>query len=125
VHKVLIVDDDPSGTQLLATLLKLEGFDAVPLENWVDPIKDIKQQQPELVIMDVRLRGKSGLDLLAKIRTHPDPDLARTPVLMMSVDDHRVESKQAGAEGFVAKPFDLPTLMAAIGKIKEGSVSNN
>jgi DNA-binding response OmpR family regulator len=124
VRKVLIIDDDASGTQLLATLLKLEGFEALPLEDWEDPVRDIERQQPDLVIMDVRLRGKNGFEILERARTHLNPDVAHTPVLMMSVDDHRVQSRQAGADGFIAKPFNLSALMESIRKIEEGRISN-
>jgi DNA-binding response OmpR family regulator len=124
VSKVMIVDDDSAGTQLLATLLQLEGYDPLPLQDWKDPIQDIELQRPNLIVMDVRLRGKDGFEVLAKIRSHPDPDLARTPVLMMSVDDHRVRSRQSGADGFISKPFDLTALAESIRKIEEGSISN-
>jgi DNA-binding response OmpR family regulator len=116
----MIVDDDPSGTRLLATLLRLEGYEALQLEDWADPEKDIERQRPDLIIMDVRLRSRSGFDLLAAIRSAPDPVLARTPVLMMSVDDHRVQSRRAGANGFVAKPFDLAALARAIREVEGG-----
>jgi DNA-binding response OmpR family regulator len=123
VPKVLIVDDDASGTQLLATLLRLEGHEALPLQDWGDPARDVEQYRPDLVIMDVRLGSRSGLDLLEEIRALQDPFVARTPVLMMSVDDHQLQSLRAGANGFIAKPFDLPALLEAIRKVKEASVS--
>ena len=125
MQKVLIVDDDPVGAQLLATLLELERFKAIQLESWTDPLGDLEHHRPNLVIMDVRLQSKSGFDILKQIREHPDSDIAGTPVLMMSVDDHRIQSRRAGANGFIAKPFDLPSLLRAIRDVKEGRLSND
>lgn len=123
MHKVLIVDDDPCGSQLLVTLLGLEGCEAVILEDWAQPVNDVRRHRPDLIIIDVRLRGRNGFDLLHEIRSLPESNLAHTPVLMMSVDDHRVESRRAGADGFIAKPFDLLAFRRAIQEIKEGSLS--
>ncbi len=125
MRKVLVIDDDPSGAQLLVTLLELQGYEALKLENWADPVEDIRQRRPDLIVMDVRLRDKSGFDLLQKIREQPEPGLSHTPVLMMSVEDHRLRSVRAGANGFIAKPFDLAALLAAISSIEEDTVSNN
>ena len=107
MQQILIIDDDPSGAQLLATQLGFEGHTAFQLEDWEDPLSDVERHRPSLVIMDVHLRHRSGFDLLRQLRAHPEPDLARTPVLMMSAEDYRIQSKQAGADGFLAKPFDI------------------
>lgn len=120
MKKILIVDDDPAGARLLATLLELEGHQPLPAENWQDPIQDLTASQPDLIIMDVRLRSKTGFDLLGEIRAHPDPELASTPVLMMSAEDFRIQSKRADADGFISKPFDLAALRKAIQEIEEG-----
>lgn len=123
LHKILIIDDDPSGAQLLATLLELEGYQACQIANWKEPLQDIEQDRPDLVLIDIRLRTRSGFDVLAQIRSHPDPELANTPVLMMSAEDYRVKSRQAGANGFVPKPLDLPAFYAIIREIEEGNLS--
>jgi DNA-binding response OmpR family regulator len=125
VYKILVIDDDPTGTQLLLTLLKLEGYQGSKLENWADPLGDVKAQGPDLVIMDVYLTTEDGFDLLSQIRDHPDPGLAGLPVLMMSAEDLGTESLSAGADGFVEKPFDLGILLGAIRKIMEGSLSDD
>ena len=125
MYKILVIDDDPTGTQLLLTLLKLEGYQGSKLENWADPLGDVKAQGPDLVIMDVYLTTEDGFDLLSQIRAHPDPGLAGLPVLMMSAEDLGTESLSAGADGFVEKPFDLGILLGTIRKIMEGSLSDD
>jgi DNA-binding response OmpR family regulator len=119
VQNVLVIDDDPSGTQLLMTLLELEGYQAFQLENWKDPVSDVERARPDLVIMDVYLRARTGFELLSELRAHPDSGVARTPVLMMSAEDHRPHCKQVGADAFLEKPFSISVLMDTIREIEE------
>jgi DNA-binding response OmpR family regulator len=119
VPRILIIDDDPSGTQLLITLLGFEGYEGFKPENWRDPLSDIERERPDLVFMDVRLINRDGVELLRQLRAHPDPVVARTPVLMMSAEDHSVRCRSAGANGFLEKPFDRVTLLEEIQKILE------
>jgi DNA-binding response OmpR family regulator len=125
VRKILIIDDDPSGTLLLATLLGLKGYQPVKLENWKEPIEDLEQHRPDLALMDIYLRTTNGFDLLRRIRAHPDADLARTPVLMMSAEDQCIRCEQEGADGFLEKPFNIRVLVEAIRGIEEGSLSKD
>ena len=118
--RILVIDDNPTGGQLLVTLLEMEGFEAFLPQDWRDPLQDVERERPFLVIIDVHLQGRTGFDLLAQIRAHADPQVARTAVLMASAEDYRLQSEQAGADGFVGKPFDLPSLYAAIHKCKGG-----
>ena len=124
MYKILVIDDDPTGTQLLLTLLDLEGYQGSKLENWAAPLVDVKAQGPDLVIMDVHLKAEDGFDLLSQIRDHPDPGLADLPVLMVSAEKLEAQSLFAGADGFVEKPFDLGILFTAIRRIVEGSLSD-
>jgi DNA-binding response OmpR family regulator len=124
VCKILVIDDDPTGTELLLTLFRLEGYQGCGVENWTDPLSEVVEKAPDLIIMDVRLSGKDGLELLRQLRSHPIPKIASTPVLMMSGEDHRLQSRSAGANGFVDKPFDWDTLRGVIERIMEGIAKN-
>ena len=117
--KVLIVEDDPSISRLLGALLSLEGYKTEDAKDWDDTLFAVEQIRPDLAIVDVHLRTGNGFDLLSQIRAHPDPDTARTPVLMMSGMDYRFRCKQAGANGFLEKPFDRMALLEAIRKVRE------
>jgi DNA-binding response OmpR family regulator len=125
VWKILIVDDDSSGTQLLTTLLVLEGYQPLALENWQNPIEDVVRHRPDLVVMDVYLRIKNGLELLAELRAHVDSDVARTPVLMMSAEDNRQRSEQAGANGFLEKPFGIQAMVDVVEQIMKGGMTDH
>jgi len=123
--RILIVDDDPSGTQLLITLLGFEGYQGFQPDEWADPLASVEQHRPEMVIMDVRLRSRDGVELIQQLRSAPDPAVAATPVLMMSAEDHRRRCLSAGANGFLEKPFDRLVLLSTIEEILEGSLSRS
>jgi len=122
VPKILVIDDDPTGTGLLIDLLRFADCTGYPLENWQDPVADVEQMRPDLVIMDVRLRVHDGLDLLRQLRAHPDASVGGVPVLMVSAEDVSAQCRAAGASGFVEKPFDTESLFRTIQEIMEVSV---
>jgi DNA-binding response OmpR family regulator len=119
VPKILVIDDDPIGTELLITLLELGGYQGSGVEDWTDPVGEVAKHHPDLVIMDVRLSGVDGFAVLKQLQAHSDPAVARIPVLMMSAEDHRVQSRSAGASRFVEKPFDWQNLLRTIDEIVE------
>ncbi|MBN1659764.1 MAG: response regulator [Anaerolineae bacterium] len=123
--KILVVDDDPSGTNLLITLLGFEGYQGIKPENWADPIEDIARERPDLVMMDVRLMQRDGVEVLRQLRSHPDPGVASTPVLMMSAEDQTRRCRGAGANGFIEKPFDRVKLLQRIESLLEESVEES
>jgi len=120
VQKILIIDDDPAGTQLLSTLLTMEGYKPCQLENWKDPVSDVERFRPDLVVLDIYLRTKNGFDLLEELRAHSDSKVAQTPVLMMSAENHGSRCQEAGAEGFLEKPFKIRDLIDGIKQIEKG-----
>ena len=123
--KILIIDDDRAGTQLLSTLLDFEGHQTLVLRNWEEPLSDVERYGPDLIIMDVYLRATNGLDILDQIRGHTDSDIASVPVLMMSAEDQEQRSIQAGANGFLEKPFQIEVLVETIREITEERLSGN
>ena len=81
MYKILVIDDDPSGTELLITLLGLEGFQGSRLENWADPLADVERQRPDLVIFDLMMENMdSGFILSHRMRrTYPE-----VPIIIVS-----------------------------------------
>src|SRR5512145_2926374 len=102
--EILIVDDEELICFVLTHLLKVHGFEARAATRGDDALRMIIERRPTLVIMDIRMPGLSGFDVLARIR-ELDPHL---PVILMtalsSVRD-AVDAMKAGAFDYVAKPF--------------------
>jgi len=115
VRKILIVDDQLDAAQLLGILLQLDGYQAEWLQgNWTGLVAEVEARRPDLVILDVRLPGASGLDLLEQLRSHPDPGVSKVSVLLTSALDHRYEGEKAGMDGFLLKPFSRQELLDVV-----------
>lgn len=118
--KVMLIEDDATMLSLLQTLLELEGFQVVKAENkgsLDDLLYALRQERPQLVLMDVHLRSFNGFDLLRRIRQ--DDELKSTPVLMSSGMELAMECQRAGADGFIMKPYMPEELVGKIRKTLE------
>jgi DNA-binding response OmpR family regulator len=99
----MVLEDEAVLYELLHDLLALEGYEVVRPASFDNLISQVKDQRPQAVIVDVNLKGKSGLDLLDEIRK--DAELAGTAVLVSSGLDYRQESLERGANAFLMKPY--------------------
>jgi DNA-binding response OmpR family regulator len=118
--KILLIEDDAVMVNLLKTLLKIEGFDVVAYLGDGDVFKAIKQERPDVIILDVNLKNigmddLTGFDLLKFLRS--DDVLSNTGVIMSSGMNYQMESKKAGADGFIMKPYMPEDLLEIIRKI--------
>jgi len=113
--KLLIVDDDPMTCRLIKLQLEMEGY---PCETLSDPeriLEVIDQSAPDLALLDFHLGTQGGLDLLQVIRTCEAH--RHLPVILMSATDYERECRQAGADGFILKPFNWQDIARAISDI--------
>ncbi len=109
--KVLVVDDEMSMLDTLRILLKGEGFSVFTASNGAQGIAQLAEVQPDLILTDVRMPGKGGLDLLAATR-EADPTL---PVILMTAQASLQTAIQAVNEGafyYIQKPFANNELVA-------------
>jgi DNA-binding response OmpR family regulator len=105
-QKILLVEDDNTMLVLLRTLLRFEGFDVAQLtsEDNLDQImQTVRNEKPDIVLLDVHLRQINGFDLLRSLRQ--DDSLKATRVLISSGIDFTSRCKYEGANGFILKPY--------------------
>ncbi len=113
--KVMLVEDSPSLRELMALLLQMEGFEVVVGPTRPEAILTaLHQQQPEVAILDVHLRGyeASGLDVVRAVRQ--DPGLNQVRLLLISGMDYSLEAADSGADAFLSKPFSGDELVAKV-----------
>jgi two-component system alkaline phosphatase synthesis response regulator PhoP len=103
MSKVLLIEDDPTMLSLLGTLLDMEGFQVVKIENFSTVLSVIRTESPDVILMDVNLMDVNGLDILSEIRN--DASLNGMPVIMSSGMDFKRESLDRGANDFIQKPY--------------------
>lgn len=103
--KVMIVEDDAAMLSLLTTLLEMEGFEVIK-QGETDPgliMSLLRKECPDVILMDVYLRNLNGLDLLKMIKQ--DEQIQSLRVIMSSGMDFCEACLQAGANGFIMKPY--------------------
>jgi DNA-binding response OmpR family regulator len=103
-EKILLVEDDHIMVDLLKTVLGMEGYQVVAmLDKKGDIIPNIKTEKPNLVIMDVFLGDRNGLDIIQLIRN--EPELHNIKIIMVSGMEKKKECLEAGADAFLLKPY--------------------
>jgi DNA-binding response OmpR family regulator len=110
--RILIVEDDPSLARVLADSLVDEGFQTQLAADGNSAISLAKSFAPDLVLLDIGVPGKSGLELCRLWREGP-----RIPVIMLTartLKEDKLRGLEAGADDYVTKPFDLEELVARI-----------
>lgn len=117
---ILVVDDDSGIGEMLKTLLEFYGYDVVVTEKPDEAENLIEQHEIDLVILDMLISGVNGTDVCARLRANePTSDI---PVLMMSaLHDAGKKCKKAGANDFIAKPFEMEDLQEKINSILNDS----
>ena len=113
---ILVVDDAQFMRVRLTKLLTSRGFEVVEAENGEQAISVYEQVKPDVVVMDITMPVKDGLQALAEIRGG-DP---RARVIMLTAlgqESMVVQAVQAGARDFLVKPFDPDRLMTALEKV--------
>lgn len=120
MNKIMLVEDDATMLSLLQTLLQLEGFEVCQVNmDQVDGIvSEIRREKPDLTLIDVHLRQISGMEVLKQIRQ--DVELKDIFVLMSSGMDVGHKCLQAGADGFMLKPYMPDDLIKKISDILNG-----
>lgn len=117
--RVLVADDSETILLLLQTRLEMEGYEVITASDGqevLDAVSEGGSEQPDLILLDAMMPGKSGLDVLHELR---DAGL-ETPILIVSA--HREEeglgdAADLGAAGFVGKPIDFDDLLGRIAKL--------
>ncbi len=112
---ILVIDDDSGIGEMLKTLLEFYGYGVTVTEKPDEAEMLIEKHQIDLVILDMLISGVNGTDVCARLRAHePTADV---PILMMSaLHDAGKKCKKAGANDFIAKPFEMDDLKAKINK---------
>jgi two-component system copper resistance phosphate regulon response regulator CusR len=113
IVRVLIVEDERKLAQVLATALQAEHYDVVVAPTGDEGFARAHTEAFDLVVLDLMLPGRSGLDILQALRARH----LQTPVLILTARDgidDRVLGLDLGADDYLVKPFALPELLARI-----------
>jgi DNA-binding response OmpR family regulator len=111
--KILVVDDEPDILEFLQIILQQEGYTVVTTEkgDYVEKLRN--GSLPDLILLDVLLSGKDGRDIVKQLKRQEETK--HIPIIMFSAHPNAEQTAvEAGAEDFVAKPFDIDFLLRKI-----------
>jgi two-component system response regulator MtrA len=110
--RVLVVDDDPALAEMLTIVLRTEGFDSRVGSNGDGALAAFRDFRPDVVLLDLMLPGKDGIDVCKEIRAD-----SGVPIVMLTAKSDTVDivlGLESGADDYVVKPFKPKELIARI-----------
>lgn len=114
MKRILVIDDDPMIRVVIRIGLEEEGYQVVELDSGTGAVKMIKSQPINLVILDIFMDGKEGIETLSEIREVSD----KLPVIVISSSTEFFDiSKDLGADHTLSKPIDFETLFPLVSKL--------
>ena len=109
--KILVVEDDQTISKLIAASLSISGYESVPCFDGNEAVHMVRNEEFDLILLDIMLPGLDGFQVMEKIRETGTPVIFLTA--MGDVSD-RVKGLKSGAEDYIVKPFEPLELLARI-----------
>ena len=126
--KILVVDDDPDIVDYLSSFLEDREFEVATAQSAASALVAVERFRPDVVLIDVLMPGRSGLDLLVNLRK--DPRFGEIPLVVITGSDQILEDDcqtylgshhgVRGPDGVLGKPVDRKTLLAVLRRLFEG-----
>jgi two-component system chemotaxis response regulator CheY len=114
----LVVDDSPTMRQMVAFTLINAGFTVIEAEHGKDAVSKIAGKKMDLVVTDLNMPEMDGIALIKELRK--SADFKYTPILMLTTEsgtEKKMAGKEAGATGWIVKPFNPDVLLNTIAKV--------
>lgn len=112
VPKILVVDDEPSISNLVASYLRKEGYEVYTAADGISALKAARAYRPDLVVLDIMLPGMDGLEVLTQLRRESNVYVILLTAKTEELD--RVLGLSIGADDYVSKPFSPRELTARV-----------
>jgi DNA-binding response OmpR family regulator len=121
--KVLAIDDDLAMTELLTLLLNSHGFEVLTANSGETGVKLVRDQSPDVIILDLMMAGMDGLQVCKRIRT-----FSTVPILVFSALDSPgvvAGALDTGADDYLVKPISSGVLIAHLNRLTRRVTMNN
>jgi twitching motility two-component system response regulator PilH len=115
IKRVLVVDDSPTDTHLISSMLQKNGFTVLTAASGQEAIAKAKQDKPDLILMDIVMPGMSGFEATRTIAK--DPETASIPIIIISTKGQETDKAwglRQGAKDYIVKPVNEKVLMEKI-----------
>ena len=120
-QKIMIVDDDENICDIIKLYMEKEGYETHVSHDGAKAVEMFKQVSPDLMVLDIMLPGKSGIDVCREVRK-----VSKLPIIMLSAKSEifdKVLGLELGADDYMVKPFDPRELIARVKAILRRSVA--
>jgi len=118
LDKILVVDDEPSIRGLAQMILEDEGYHVITAGNGVETIEKVRNEKPDLVLLDVMMPGMNGFEVCRRLKdqaSNEDPIRVVMFTVLKSDLDRRV-AEESGCDGYLVKPFAPEDLIGEVAK---------
>lgn len=112
---VLLIEDEPNIAEAIRFILSRDGWSVSTLDDGAAAVQAVRDQKPDLVILDLMLPGRSGIEIVQSLRA--DPSTVALPVLMLTAKGggrDREAAERAGVSRFMSKPFSNADMLANV-----------
>ena len=113
--KIFIADDEAGFVSTLRSRLEFEGFEVTTAPDGKEALEKIPDAKPDLILLDIMMPAMNGYQVCRELRENPDTQAI--PILMLtakSQESDKFWGKEAGANAYITKPFDMDELIKAI-----------
>ncbi len=121
--KILCVEDSPRNRDIIHKMLRHLGYDIIDAEDGNKALEMVKDERPDLILMDYHIPGKDGITLTAELKS--DPRFRHIPIVAISADIYSNDAFfKAGCDSFLRKPLRKRKLTRAIAEAFNNLVEN-
>ncbi|HEX3243818.1 MAG TPA: response regulator [Chloroflexota bacterium] len=112
--RILVVDDTPQNIRLLDAVLTPRGYDVIPATSGQEALNAVAERSPDLILLDIQMPVMDGYEVCRRIRE--EPATRALPIVMITAagDQEKLRALEAGADEFIAKPFNQAELLARV-----------
>ncbi len=113
MSKILVVDDEVKACDLLKRFLEKKGYDVIMSNSGDDAIEKVKNEKPDVMLLDIRMPGMEGTEVLKRIREF-DKDIGIIMVTAVKEEETGKKALKSGADEYITKPIDFNYLETSI-----------
>jgi adenylate cyclase len=112
--RLLVIDDTPQNARLLEAMLSPRGYSVAVASSGSEGLQKVRSEQPDLILLDILMPDMTGYDVCRRLREDPETRLLPVVMLTSSGDQDKVDAIEAGADDFIARPFNLQELLSRV-----------
>ena len=115
--KIVVVDDTPHNIRLLEAVLSPRNYTVLPATSGREALELISRERPDLILLDILMPEMDGYEVCSTLRSMPETSMLPIIVITASGAQEKLKALEAGADDFIAKPFDKAELLARVGSL--------